>query len=63
MWSVGKKYQKNIPDVYDELEYRQEVAIRNAKMLIDSYDHLIPEKANPSTTVHLLVQELNKFAP
>ncbi|MFW9261930.1 RloB family protein [Nostoc sp. CALU 546] len=36
-------------------------AIKNAENLLKRYNPHIPAKDNPSTTVHLLVQELNKF--
>jgi hypothetical protein len=58
---LGRTYKKNSELLYDELFERQSFAIRNAEKLIKSYEPHIPVKDNPSTTVHLLVQELNKF--
>ncbi len=58
---LKRTYQKNSEMLYEELFEKQSVAIRNAAKLIKSYDPHIPVKDNPSTTVHLLVQELNKF--
>jgi len=58
---LGKKYQKNSETIYDELLDKQPTAIRNAKKLLTEYDPPVPAKDNPSTTVHLLVQELNRF--
>ncbi|MBD2607777.1 RloB domain-containing protein [Scytonema hofmannii FACHB-248] len=58
---LGRKYQKNSEMIYDELLEKQSFAIRNAEKLLKQYDPHNPEKDNPSTTVHLLVQELNKF--
>lgn len=58
---VGQKYQKNSETIYDELLDKQPTAIRNAKKLLTEYDPHVPAKDNPSTTVHLLVQELNRF--
>jgi len=58
---LGYKYRKNSDDLYEKLEYRQAVAIRNAMRLLAQYMPLIPERANPSTTVHLLVEQLNRF--
>ncbi|MEH1801435.1 MAG: RloB family protein [Nostoc sp.] len=57
----GKTYQKNSETIYDELFERQAIAIKNAENLLKQYVPHIPAKDNPSTTVHLLVQELNKF--
>lgn len=58
---LGHKYQKNSDSIYDELFDKQAAAIRNAKNLLKHYNPCNPAKDNPSTTVHLLVQELNKF--
>jgi hypothetical protein len=60
---LGFEYKKNNPDMYETLERRQELAIRHAEKLLQSYGpQHNPEKDNPCTTVHHLVQELNKFA-
>jgi hypothetical protein len=59
----GRTYQKNSERIYDDLLDKQSIAIRNAENLLKQYDPHIPAKHNPSTTVHLLVQELNKFIP
>ena len=58
---LGSPYQKNDRGMYALLEGKQQMAIRNAKKLLRSYgsEHN-PEKNNPCTTVHLLVQELAK---
>jgi hypothetical protein len=53
-------YAKNSKSMYVELLYLQKDAIRNAKKLLESYDPHNPEHDNPSTTVHLLVEQLNK---
>jgi RloB-like protein len=58
---LNRRYQKNSEAIYDELFGKQPTAIRNAINLLNQYDPRIPAKDNPSTTVHLLVQELNKF--
>jgi|ERR687886_797604 hypothetical protein len=58
---LGKKYEKNSETIYDELLDQQPTAIRNAAKLLTEYDPHVPAKDNPSTTVHLLVQELNRF--
>ena len=60
---MGKKYKKNSEQIYKELIDRQDIAIKNYKRLLQQYDPQTPVKDNPSTTVHLLVEELNKFIP
>jgi len=57
---LGHKYEKNCETMYQELLYIQLMAIRNAERLLNSYDSFNPENNNPSTTVHKLVEELNK---
>lgn len=57
----NQRYQKNSEKIYDELFDKQPTAIRNAINLLNQYDPHIPARDNPSTTVHLLVQELNRF--
>lgn len=59
---MGREYRKNDRDIFDLLLPYQETAIKNATRLASSYDPLRPEQANPSTSVHLLVTELRKFA-
>ncbi len=57
---LGRPYRKNDRQLYDLLLDSQPIAVQNAKRLLASYGpDLNPERANPSTTVHLLVQELN----
>ncbi len=56
------KYQKNSKTMYEELESRQPDAIRNAKTLLLKQNYPAnPAWDNPSTTVHLLVEQLNRF--
>jgi hypothetical protein len=55
------KYQKNFPGMYDLLFEKQPTAIKNAKKLLRQYKSPNPAKDNPSTTVHQLVEELNRF--
>lgn len=59
---LGHPYAKNSRDTYRELRSRQEDALRNARTLLAQYDPLDPAKDNPSTTVHLLVEELLRHA-
>jgi hypothetical protein len=58
---LGHKYEKNSEKMYDELKNKQSDAIRNAKKLIQEHDPKMTGNHNPSTTVHLLVEELNQF--
>lgn len=60
--ALGIRYKKNSFNMYDLLESRQPNAIRNAERLLKSYTPHNPARDNPCTTVHHLVQELNKFA-
>jgi len=56
---LKKAYKKNSTTIYEDLLSRQTTAIKNAKRLLETYSAPNPEKDNPSTTVHLLVQLLN----
>ena len=60
---LGHKYQKNSETIYEELKSKQQDAIKHAKRLLIEYDRSNPESDNPSTTVHLLVEEINSFIP
>ncbi len=60
---LDRKYKKNSEQIYDELIEKQAIAIKNAKKLLQQYESHNPVQDNPSTTVHLLVEELNKFIP
>ena len=55
------QYEKNSKIIYDKLRSYQPTAIRNAERLLQDYNPPNPSQDNPSTTVHLLVQELNRF--
>lgn len=59
--SLGFRYEKNSPYIFDALFDKQSTAIRNATRLLETYPTPNPEKDKPSTTVHLLVNELNKW--
>lgn len=58
---LGHRYEKNSATIYEELKDRQQIAIDNAKRLLNEYKEAVPEQNDPSTTVHCLVEELNKF--
>ncbi|MDI9571354.1 MAG: RloB family protein [Pseudomonadota bacterium] len=58
---MGRKYRKNDKNMYGLLKERQGNAIRNAKTLLSRYHPCNPEKDDPSTSVHELVETLNEF--
>ncbi|MCB9524599.1 MAG: RloB domain-containing protein [Myxococcales bacterium] len=60
--ALGRPYRKRDPGMYWAVLSRQPDAIRHANNLLDHHGpgH-DPEAANPSTTVHLLVQRLNEL--
>lgn len=58
---LEKPYQKNSKDMYQTLLGKQPDALRNAIRLLNSFNPRNPVSNNPSTTVHLLVEELNKY--
>jgi len=60
---LGHEYKKNSQTIYEELKDKQQDAIKYAKRLLQEYEPSNPETDNPSTTVHLLVEELNRFIP
>jgi RloB-like protein len=57
--NLGFKYEKTTT-LYDRLLDMQPQAIKNAKRLATEYKPFDPVSCNPSTTVHVLVEELNK---
>jgi len=56
-----KKYKKNSDEMYEILASKQHQAIQNAEKLLKQYNPPEPANDNPSTTVHLLVKQLNRF--
>lgn len=52
---------KNSKTMYDELKNKQKKAIMFAEKLLNKYATDNPGGNNPSTTVHLLVEEIKKF--
>ena len=59
---LGYKYKKNSITTFDELLHLQKDAIRNARNLLSECHPSKPAKNDPSTTVHLLVEQLIKFS-
>lgn len=64
---LGQNYQKNQKGLYEILEQigDMNLALRRAKQLDDNrkFHENAPSKANPCTTVYLLMQELGKYLP
>ncbi len=58
---LGHEYRKNSDTMYSELLDKQLDAIRNATRLLERGSVGNPALENPSTTVHVLVEELNKY--
>lgn len=61
----GLKYDKADRGVYEKIRANQATAIRNAKRLKRHWDECgakFPERENPSTSVHTLVEFLNELA-
>lgn len=58
---MGRPYSKRDPNMYEKLLELQPEAIKNATRLLTLYDPPDPANNDPSTTVHLLVEALNKF--
>lgn len=60
---LGHPYRKNDAAMYATLLDKQPVAIQNAERLLAAYgDDRNPERDNPSTTVHGLVERLNALS-
>lgn len=56
---LGFKYKKKDPSIYEKIEDRQAVAIKNATRLLNVYSgYHKPAYDNPVTTVHCLVKAL-----
>lgn len=58
---LGHEYKKNSRLIFEEIFERQDDAIRNAERLLSQYPNPNPENDNPSTTMHVLVEELRKW--
>ena len=59
--AAGFKYKKNDETMYEKILDKQVLAINNAKRLLTQYVPHNPSRDNPSTTVHVLVEQLNQF--
>lgn len=58
----GEKYEKNSKIMHPLLKHLESNAIKNAQKLLQMHDsEKTYSKKNPSTTVHLLVESLNKL--
>ena len=57
---LGRKYEKNDPEIYADLLHRQNQAIENAQKLMTQYNPRNPSQDDPCTEVHELVMELNR---
>ncbi len=53
-------YCKNDGEIYDKIVKRQDAAIKNAKKLLSYHGKKNIDDSNPSTTVHLLIEELRE---
>lgn len=60
---LGRPYAKNEVNLYHDLGARRPTAVRHAETLLAQYGSENPAQNDPSTTVHLLVAELNRFTP
>lgn len=58
---LDSPYSKRDETLYETLLARQPTALQNAARLLNSYAVAQPSKDDPSTTVHLLVAQLNRF--
>ncbi len=54
-------YKKNDSAMFKKLEDKMDDADRNARKLLSQYDPSNPVHDNPSTTVHLLVEQLRAY--
>jgi hypothetical protein len=57
------KYNKGDTTVYQKLRARLDGALRNARKLAVSQGSISPERENPSTNVHELIEKLLQFDP
>jgi hypothetical protein len=56
---LGHEYSKNSKTIYQEIQDKQHIAMKNSKKLLERYaENYNPEKANPSTSRIELLQIL-----
>jgi hypothetical protein len=58
---LGVPYAKNDLGMFDRLYSKMPDAVKHAKQLMKAMADTLPADANPSTTVHRLVEALRKF--
>lgn len=56
----NKRYCKNDEKIYNDIVEHQDTAIKNAKKLLSYHGKKNVDDSDPSTTVHLLIQELRE---
>ncbi len=55
---LKREYKKNDKNIFKDLRGYTPVAIKNAKSLLNNHIKINPSDQDPSTTVHLLVEQL-----
>lgn len=55
---IGKKYIHGKTDIFDEIKGNRDTAIKRATQMLIAQNGVSPEAANPSTTIHILVQRI-----
>jgi len=60
---LGRVYEKNDPDLFQELKQYHAVAHSRAERLDARYQATAPHTANPNTRVYVLVRELFDLKP
>jgi hypothetical protein len=59
---TGENYRKNSSSMYQKLNDKLSIAIKNAEKLLQEHQGKTRAQANPSTTVHKLVQRLQEIS-
>jgi hypothetical protein len=62
---LREEYDKADPDIYSKVHAGQDTAVRNARRLEKHWRELgerFPERQNPSTSVHKLVEFLGELS-
>lgn len=59
---LERSYRKNDPRMHEILESRLPDALERAARLLADYEPCCPADDDPSTTVHLLVEQLQRFS-